>query len=49
MLIIFGGVLVLWAAIVVILRIRVPGGINATNLGVVSERWLAEHRSSHPL
>jgi hypothetical protein len=49
MLIIFGGVLVVFAAVVVIRRIRVPGGVNATNLGVVSEQWFAEHRSSHPL
>ena len=49
MLIIIGGVLVVCVAVAVIRRIRVPGGVNATNLGVVSEQWLAEHRSSHPL
>jgi hypothetical protein len=49
MLIIFGVVLVVWAAVVVIRRVRVPGGVNAANLGAVSEQWLAEHRSSHPL
>jgi hypothetical protein len=26
---------------------RVPGGVNATNLGWMSEQWLAEHRASH--
>jgi len=49
MLIVIGGVLVAWAAAVIIRRIRVPGGVNAANLGEVSEQWLAEHRASHPL
>ena len=40
------GVIVLVAA-VVIPRMRVPGGENATHLGWMSERWLAEHRASH--
>jgi hypothetical protein len=39
-------VIVLVAA-VVIPRMRVPGGENATDLGWMSERWLAEHRASH--
>jgi len=40
------GVIVLVAA-VVIPRMRVPGGEDATHLGWMSERWLAEHRASH--
>jgi hypothetical protein len=33
-------------AVVVIPRMRMPG---AAPLGSMSERWLAEHRASHPL
>jgi hypothetical protein len=40
------GVIVL-IAVVVIPRMRVPGGVNSANLGWMSERWLAEHRPSH--
>jgi hypothetical protein len=29
-------------------RMRVPGGVNAADLGWMSEQWLAEHRASHP-
>jgi len=34
--------------VVVISRLRVPGGVNAADLGSVSDRWLAEYRGSHP-
>jgi len=46
MLLIVGAIFVLIAA-VVILRIRVPGGVNASTLGWMSDKWLAEHRASH--
>jgi hypothetical protein len=45
MLFIFGVVIVLIA--VVVLRMRVPGGVNAADLGWMSRQWLAEHRASH--
>lgn len=48
MLILFG-VLVTLTTALVIRKVRVPGGVNAANLGEVSEQWLAEHRASHPL
>ena len=35
-------------AAVIIVRLRVPGGANDAKLGWMSERWLAEHRASHP-
>jgi hypothetical protein len=34
---------------VIIPRLRGPGGVNAANLGWMSEQWLAEHRASHSL
>jgi hypothetical protein len=34
-------------AVVIIPRMRVPGGVNSANLGWMSEQWLAEHRASH--
>jgi hypothetical protein len=46
MLFIVGLVMVL-IAVVVIPRMRVPGGVNSANLGWMSEQWLAEHRASH--
>jgi len=48
MLFIVGLVMVLMA-IVIILRMRVPSGVNSANLGWMSEQWLAEHRASHSL
>jgi hypothetical protein len=47
MLFIVGAVIVL-IAVVIILRMRVPGGVNANTLGWMSDQWLAEHRASHP-
>jgi hypothetical protein len=46
MLFIVGAVIVL-IAVVMIPKMRVPGGVNAANLGWMSEQWLAEHRASH--
>lgn len=46
MLLIVGAVIVL-IAVVIIPRMRVPGGVNASALGWMSERWLAEYRASH--
>jgi hypothetical protein len=42
-------VLLLIALVVVIAvsRARVPGGVDAAQLGWVSQRWLAEYRASH--
>ncbi|HEY5616727.1 MAG TPA: hypothetical protein VIK60_02220 [Vicinamibacterales bacterium] len=31
----------------IIRRVRVPGGVNARQLGWMSEQWLTEHRASH--
>jgi hypothetical protein len=42
------GIILLLAA-VLIPRIRVTGGVNAGNLGWMSEQWLAEYRASHSL
>jgi hypothetical protein len=33
---------------VILYRVRVPGGVNASNLGWMSPQWLAEFRASHP-
>jgi hypothetical protein len=48
MLFIIGAVVAL-TAVVIVPRMLVPGGVNAANLGWMSERWLAEHRASHSL
>jgi hypothetical protein len=48
MLLMFGAVIVL-IAVIIMPRMRVPGGVNSTYLGWMSEQWLAEHRASHPL
>jgi len=48
MLIFIGVLITVTTAMVVIRKVRVPGGVNAANLGEVSEQWLAEHRASHP-
>jgi len=40
------GILITMTLAAIILRLRVPGGVNATNLGWMSAQWLAEHRSS---
>lgn len=41
------GIVIALIAVVIIPRIRVPGGVNSANLGWMSEQWLAEHRASH--
>jgi len=41
------GFLIMVTAMVIISRLRVPGGVNAAKLGWMSEQWLAEHRASH--
>jgi hypothetical protein len=46
MLLILGTVIVS-IAVVVIPKMRVPGGMNGSALGWMSEQWLAEHRASH--
>jgi branched-subunit amino acid transport protein len=42
-------VLITLTAVVIIPRMRVAGSVNATKLGQMSQRWLAEHRASHSL
>ena len=46
MLLIVGAVIVL-IAVVIIPRMGVPGSINGSTLGWMSEHWLAEHRAAH--
>jgi len=41
------GVVVVLIAVVVIRRMRVPGGVNASTRGWMSDQWLAEQRASH--
>jgi hypothetical protein len=41
------GVGIVLVAVAIIPRIWVPGGVNAANLGCMSEQWLVEHRASH--
>jgi hypothetical protein len=36
------------AVLVGVSKVRVPGGVNAADLGSVSNRWLADYRASHP-
>jgi hypothetical protein len=44
------GAVIVSIAVVIIPRMRVPGGVHSSNLGWMSEQWLAEHRaSSHSL
>jgi hypothetical protein len=42
------GVLITVFVIALLARARVPGGVNDSQLGWVSQRWLAEYRASHP-
>ncbi len=46
---ILAGVVVVLTAAYAIRKSRVPSAISSSNLGEVSEQWLAEHRASHPL
>jgi hypothetical protein len=43
------GVGIVLIAVGIISRMRVPGGVNSTDLGWMSQQWLAEHRASHSL
>jgi hypothetical protein len=43
------GVVIAFTAVVIIPRMRVAGGVNSSNLGWMSQQWLAEHRASHSL
>jgi hypothetical protein len=40
-------VLIALLAIVISSRVRLPGRVNAANLGWMSEQWLTEYRASH--
>ena len=42
------GVVIALVAVVGIPRMRAAGSANAAPLGWMSERWLTEHRASHP-
>jgi hypothetical protein len=46
---ILAGALVALTAALAVRKSRAPSAINSSNLGEVSEQWLAEHRASHPL
>jgi hypothetical protein len=46
MLLIVGAVIV-FIAVVIISRMRVPGGVNASTRGWMSDKWLIEQRASH--
>ena len=43
------GILVALTTALAVHKSRAPGAVNSSNLGEVSEQWLAEHRASHPL
>ena len=43
------GFVILLIAVVIIPRMRVPGGMNSANLGWMSEQWLADHQASRSL
>jgi hypothetical protein len=40
------GVVIVLVAVVIIPRMRVPGGVNVAHLGSMSKQWVAEHRGS---
>jgi hypothetical protein len=42
------GLVIALIAVLLLPRLRVPGGVDAAQLGSMSERWLAEHRVSRP-
>jgi hypothetical protein len=41
------GFIIVSIAVVIIHRMRPPGGANEARFGWMSEQWLAEHRASH--
>jgi hypothetical protein len=47
MLLIFGAVVIALFAMVISPRMRLPGSVNSSAFGWISEEWLAEHRASH--
>jgi hypothetical protein len=48
MLFIVAALVMMLIAVVILPRMRVPGGVNPDHLGWMSEQWLAEHRASPP-
>ena len=46
-LLIIAGAVAVSIAVVIIARMRVPGGVNADAFGCMSAQWLAEYRASH--
>jgi hypothetical protein len=40
------GIVIASIALVLILTMRVPGGVNRNALGSMSAQWLAEHRAA---
>jgi hypothetical protein len=43
----FVGAVIVLIAVVIISRMRVPGGVNASTRGWMSDKWLTEHRKSY--
>jgi hypothetical protein len=43
----FVGAVIVLIAVVIISRMRVPGGVTASTRGWMSDQWLAEHRKSY--
>lgn len=43
------GIVTVFIAVVIILRLRGPGDVSSANLGSMSEQWLAENQASHSL
>ena len=43
------GILVALTTALAVHKSRASSAIRSSNLGEVSEQWLAEHRASHPL
>lgn len=41
------GVVTVLIVVVILPRMRMPGGVNSAKLGWMSEQWLAQHRASH--
>jgi hypothetical protein len=46
MLLLIIGAFITLTAGVVLIRVRIPWGMNDSDLGYMSEQWLAEHRGS---
>jgi hypothetical protein len=42
------GLVAALAAVVIVTRMRLPGGVNSAHVGWMSEQWLAEHGAAHP-